>query len=133
VAVIWSKKSWGMITGKTLIDLGFKPSKWFKEAIEYANQHNLQGADLINYVNSIRPKVIEPYEKPLAYFKNIRAESEDEVSNVRQVLETMEELMKTPTITKGAIMPDACPTGARGQIPVGGIVANKKRHTPCHA
>jgi tRNA-splicing ligase RtcB len=130
VAVIWSKKSWGMITGKTLIDLGFKPSKWFKEAIEYANQHNLQGADLINYVNSIRPKVIEPYEKPLAYFKNIRAESEDEVSNVRQVLETMEELMKTPTITKGAIMPDACPTGARGQIPVGGIVATRNAIHP---
>lgn len=102
-----------MITGKTLIDLGFKPSKWFKEVIEYANKNDLHGESLVNYVNSIRPKIIEPYENSLDYFKNIRAESENEVSNVHQVLETMEELMKTPTITKGAVMPDACPTGGK--------------------
>lgn len=119
-----------MITGKTLIDLGFKPSKWFKEVIEYANKNDLHGESLVNYVNSIQPKIIEPYENSLDYFKNIRAESENEVSNVRQVLETMEELMKTPTITKGAVMPDACPTGGKGQIPVGGIVATKNAIHP---
>lgn len=119
-----------MITGKTLIDLGFKPSKWFKEVIEYANKNDLHGESLVNYVNSIRPKIIEPYENSLDYFKNIRAESENEVSNVHQVLETMEELMKTPTITKGAVMPDACPTGGKGQIPVGGIVATKNAIHP---
>ena len=119
-----------MITGKTLIELGFKPAKWFKTAIEYANQHGLQGDALVNYIHSIRPQIIEPYENPLPYFKNIRAESEDEVSNVQQVMDTMEELMKTPTITKGAVMPDACPTGRIGQIPVGGIVATKNAIHP---
>ncbi|WP_127844575.1 RtcB family protein [Psychroflexus aestuariivivens] len=119
-----------MITGQTLIELGFKPSKWFGEVIEYANRNNLKGDSLVDYINSVRPKIIQPYEKPLNYFKNIRAESEDENSNVEQVIQTMDELMKTPTIVKGAVMPDACPTGGKGQIPVGGIVATRNAIHP---
>lgn len=119
-----------MITGQTLIDLGFKPSKWFGEIIEYANQNDLQGDSLISYVNSVLPKIIEPHEKPVHYFKNIRAESESEADNIEQVFITMDELMKTPTIVKGAIMPDACPTGGIGQIPVGGIVVAKNAIHP---
>ena len=119
-----------MVTGKTLIELGLKPSKYFKEIIEFANKNNLEGQSILNYANSIMPEIINPYDTPLFYFKNIRAESEDEVSNVQQVFDTMEELMKTPTIVKGAVMPDACPTGHIGQIPVGGIVATKNAIHP---
>ena len=119
-----------MVTGSTLIELGLKPSKYFKEIIEFANQNNLQGEALLNYAKSIFPTIIEPYDKPLLYYKNIRAESKDEISNVQQVFDTMEELMKTPTIVKGAVMPDACPTGYVGQIPVGGIVATKNAIHP---
>ena len=89
-----------MITGKTLIGLGFNPSKWFREVIEYANQNNLHGESLVNYANSIKPKIIEPFDTPIAYYKNIRAESDAEKSNVEQVLQTMEELMRTPTYCK---------------------------------
>lgn len=125
-----------MITGKTLLDLGFKPGKWFKEAIAYSNQHGLEGAQLLNYLHSQQPRQIEiaPYKAPLPYYKNIRAESEDEVSNVAQVFEAMDELMKTPTLRTGAVMPDACPTGAKGQIPVGGIaVAQNAIHPAMHS
>lgn len=119
-----------MITGKTLIDLGFKPSKWFKEVIEHANQQGLQGEALVNYAQSKLPVIIDPYDRPLDYHKNIRAESEAEVSNVEQVFATMNELMKTPTLINGAVMPDACPTGGKGQIPVGGIVGAKNAIHP---
>ncbi|MDT9702579.1 hypothetical protein, partial [Streptomyces sp. P17] len=38
----------------------------------------------------------------------------------------MDELMRTPTIVRGAVMPDACPSGsAPGTIPVGGVVATR--------
>jgi hypothetical protein len=43
-----------MLTGKDLIDLGYKPSKWFKEALAYANKYGLSGENLINYVETIR-------------------------------------------------------------------------------
>ena len=33
--------------------------------------------------------------------------------------------MKTPTLVGGAVMPDACPTGREGLIPVGGVVVAK--------
>jgi len=119
-----------MITGKTLIDLGVKPSKLFKTIIKHANENNLSGDSLLNYIQSFVPKIIDPYQNPLPYYKNIRAETPSEVSNIELVFKTMDELMKTPTLIKGAVMPDACPTGGIGQIPVGGIVAAKNAIHP---
>lgn len=119
-----------MITGKTLIEKGFKSGKWFKEAIAYANTHQLEGKALDQYLHSVSPKIIDPFAEPLPYYKNIRAETPHEIANVEQVHATMHELMKTPTLIKGAVMPDACPTGAKGQIPVGGIVAAKNAIHP---
>jgi RNA-splicing ligase RtcB len=119
-----------MITGQDLIDLGYRPAKWFKEAIAYANQYNLQGEALANYLETMRPNVVEPFDAPLDYHKNIRAETDDEIDNVQQVFATMEALMHTPTLLNGCVMPDACPTGGIGQIPVGGVVVAKNAIHP---
>ena len=73
-----------MITGKELIELGYRPSKWFKEAIEYANQHNLEGEALASYIKTIAPATIEPFGEPLPFHKNIKAETEAEITNVQQ-------------------------------------------------
>ncbi len=118
-----------MITGKDIIDLGFKPSKWFKDVITYANANQLSGENLRAYIESVRPQHIDPYDVPLDFYKNIRAESEEEIENVNMVLDAMQELMKTPTLIGGAVMPDACPTGP-GQIPVGGVVIAKNAIHP---
>lgn len=119
-----------MITGKTLIDLGYKPGAWFATAIEFANENQLEGKSLTNYLDANQPRTIEPYAEPLAYHRNLRAETEDEAQNVNDVFATMDVLMKTPTITAGAVMPDACPTGGKGQIPVGGVVVAKNAIHP---
>jgi tRNA-splicing ligase RtcB (3'-phosphate/5'-hydroxy nucleic acid ligase) len=114
-----------MVTGKTLIELGYKPSKWFGEVLNHVNEHGLYGDELITYVDSIvakQPKYIEPLEEKVHYHINLRAENSTEESNVSSVIETMDVLMKTPTVVSGAVMPDACPTGGKGQIPVGGVV-----------
>ena len=39
-----------MINGNTLIELGYKPSKWFKDALLYANENNLEGQKLKDYL-----------------------------------------------------------------------------------
>ncbi len=120
-----------MITGETLLQLGFKAGKWFKDAIQYANQWQLAGKDLLEYLQTVCPTPpIEPFVTPLAYIKNIVAETDDEIKNVQQVFKTMDELMKTPTIVNGCVMPDACPTGEIGQIPVGGVVVTKNTLHP---
>lgn len=119
------------ITGKRLIGLGYKPGKWFAEALIHTNENQLVGEELTNYLDTVcPPPTIVPFEKGVAYFKNIQAENKVEQDNINKVMATMDELMKTPTLISGAIMPDACPTGGKGQIPVGGIVAAKNAIHP---
>ncbi len=103
--------------------MGYKPGKWFATALQHVNQNELSEAALREYLDAVAPVIIDPHEKTVPYHKNIRAESVEEEENVAAVFQSMNELMKTPTITTGAVMPDACPTGAKGQIPVGGVVA----------
>ena len=120
-----------MITGKDLIALGYPPGKWFADALTEVNELQLAGEALTAYLDRHQPRTVEPDpfgSKP--YHKNIRAETNEELTNVQSVFATMDELMKTPTITTAAVMPDACPSGAKGQIPVGGVVAAKNAIHP---
>lgn len=120
-----------MITGKELIALGCKSGKWFPEAIAHINANNLTNDEILEYVKKFEeaPK-IEPHADALPFYKNIRAESENETANVDSVFATMDVLMKTPTVINGCVMPDACPTGELGQIPVGGVVVAKNAIHP---
>ncbi|MCB0760580.1 MAG: RtcB family protein [Flavobacteriales bacterium] len=123
------------INGQTLIELGYRPGKWFGEALEHIRTHQLEGAEMEAYLSKFRlPDPIALRENPVGYSVNIAAETEQEVSNVDSVLSTMNELMRTPTLVAGAIMPDACPTGGIGQIPVGGVaVAKNAIHPGMHS
>lgn len=113
------------ITGKELIEMGYNQGKWFREALVTVNEKGLTGKALKTFLDEASPTIINPYEEPVGYNLNIRAESQEEVDNVESVKKTMIDLMKTPTVINGAVMPDACPTGSPGQIPVGGIVVTK--------
>jgi RNA-splicing ligase RtcB len=118
-----------MITGKTLIDLGYKPSKWFKDVIDYANSNNLDNNAIHRYIDSIVPKILEPHSEPISFYKNIVANNKQEQSNIDSVCAAMNSILTIPTAVNAAIMPDACPTG-KGEIPVGGIVATKNAIHP---
>ncbi len=123
------------ITGKTLIGMGYEPGPWFSEAIEFANENQLQGEALSQYLESQKPgPQLKLHDElpPLAI--NIKAENELEQENVDKVLQTMKILMRTPTIVEGALMPDACPAGPMGTIPVGGVaVAKNAIHPGMHS
>jgi RNA-splicing ligase RtcB len=123
------------VDGKQLIALGFRPGKWFGEALDHINNQELQGDEMMNYLDQFRmPDPIALRNEPAAFSINIEAESEQEVQNVNSVIQTMEELMKTPTLVGGSIMPDSCPTGSVGTIPVGGVaVAKNAIHPGMHS
>lgn len=119
--------------GKTLLAMGYKPGKWFKAAIEYVNENGLEGAALSAYLDGVKPEikpVIALRETPLSFAINIEARNELELDNVEKVTQSMNALMRTPTIVDGAIMPDACPAGPKGTIPVGGVVVAKNAIHP---
>ena len=123
-----------MITGKTLIDLGYKPDKWFGKALSYFSLNpNLTEKQIHSYIKSIKPvdpEIIKPFTNSIGYNINIKPENIDELNNFEQVITTMDEVMKTPTVVNGAIMPDACPAGSIGTIPVGGVVVTKNAIHP---
>ncbi|AXP81831.1 RNA-splicing ligase RtcB [Mariniflexile rhizosphaerae] len=119
------------ITGHTLIEMGFKSGKWFKEALEHINEMGLEGAALDSYLEQFKsPDPIDLHENAMPFSINIKAGNALEETNVNEVIETMNVLMKTPTLVDGAIMPDACPTGSSGTIPVGGVVVAKNAIHP---
>ena len=123
------------ITGKELVERGFRPGKWFAEALEYINENNLSEIELINYLKKYEPApMLDLLSNPAEVNINIKAENELEISNVENVVSSMKTLMKTPTIVGGSIMPDACPTGPDGTIPVGGVaVAKNAIHPGMHS
>ncbi|WP_116790064.1 RtcB family protein [Flavobacterium psychrotrophum] len=119
------------ITGTELIALGYKPGKWFAEALAHINENNLSEDEMSIYLEQFRlPEPLPLHAEPTEFIINIRAEHESEVDNVEKVINTMNTLMKTPTLVAGAIMPDACPTGPEGHIPVGGVVVAKNAIHP---
>ena len=68
------------------------------------------------------------------FFRNIESDPlspdfEFEKDNIDRVFAAMENLMRTPTLVAGAVMPDACPTGF-DTIPVGGVVVAKNAIHP---
>lgn len=119
------------ITGKKLIDLGFKSGKWFPEAINHINENQLDNSAMMNYLEQFKTGPIQNlHSESIPFAINLKAENELEETNVESVLSSMKILMKTPTIVDGAVMPDACPAGPKGTIPVGGVVVAKNAIHP---
>lgn len=119
-----------MITGKDIIAWGFRQGKWFGEALKTINENDWEEVEILAYLEQFRlPDPIE-LQPSKDFVVNIHAENEFEEDNVQKVIATMKVLMKTPTIEAGALMPDACPVGKAGIIPVGGVVATKNAIHP---
>ena len=122
-----------MITGKDLIEMGFKPAQWFKDVIVHINLYNLEGKEMMEYIESIIPEeiiMLPLKEQPVQFYENIIADTDVEKENLSAVKESMNVIMRTPTVVSGAIMPDACPAGSVGTIPVGGVVVAKNAIHP---
>lgn len=118
------------VTGKDLIDLGFPQGAALGAALEHVREQGLQGDALRAFVAANKPAPYLPLQPAPAYALNLEAEDEAEVDNVAKVTETMDALMRTPTVRAGAVMPDACPAGPMGSIPVGGVVVTENAIHP---
>lgn len=126
------------ITGDTLIGWGFYPGAGFSKLLEKAQRLAAQGANKAKILAAL-PTPKPPPEKlrlrtqPLAFSENIESVHPDDKTNVESVRETMTELMRNPMIDAGTIMPDACPAGPVGTIPVGGVAASRAIHPGMHS
>ena len=127
------------ITGKDLIGKGAEEGDWFPAALKKGNDLLTEGTEYDQALEAALALAPAPRMKlrnagATEIFMNIDAGDNDiEKENVRKVGETMQEVMRTPGIQAGAIMPDACPAGPLGTIPVGGIVASEYIHPGMHS
>jgi RNA-splicing ligase RtcB len=121
-----------MITGNTLLSWGWTTGPAFGQALSRAKALDAAGvshADIQQQLESLRPVPVirQPLRSvteaaPLQYA--LIAETEEEKTNYASVTQLMQGMMRIPVVTKGAIMPDACPAGgAVAAITVGGAIA----------
>src|SRR5882757_576894 len=119
----------GAITGQTLIEWGFKPGKWFKDAIAAADvlsrenhfdQGNHTEADIVATVKRCEPapSVLTAPQNPdsIPIHYNIDVESDFEKDNLEKVVRDVRRIAQVPVVRAISVMPDACPTG---DTPVG--------------
>ena len=126
------------VTGADLIGWGHRPGPTFPDLLARANAAREQGFGLIRIRQMLESDLPPPAPEALALHApgevplhvSIRAEDADEQKNLVDVLATMAEVLKTPTVEAGAVMPDACPAGPLGTIPVGGVVAARNAIHP---
>ena len=125
------------VTGEHLKDCGHRPGAQFPALLARANDLRAEGFGLVRIREELKgeiPDVPPPLDLrskgEVAFSENIRAENADEEDNVQKVRETMTEVMRVPTIEAGAVMPDACPAGPVGTIPVGGVAAARNAIHP---
>jgi tRNA-splicing ligase RtcB (3'-phosphate/5'-hydroxy nucleic acid ligase) len=128
----WDKEM--AVTGKDLMDLGFPQGVALGSALDYVRANALEGEALRNYVLANLPAPTLDLQRAPALQVNIEADNDLESANIAAVTESMVTLMRTPTLRAGAVMPDACPAGPMGTIPVGGVaVAEGAIHPGMHS
>jgi RNA-splicing ligase RtcB len=127
-----------IISGQDLINAGMVQGKWFAPALAAANVVTAAGGSHEVAIAAARAFAPPPAlaldaaeGKPLHL--NIAAETALEADNIAKVTATMLELLRTPVVKAGAVMPDACPAGPLGTISVGGVAVSEAIHPGMHS
>ncbi|WP_425075073.1 RtcB family protein [Sagittula sp. S175] len=125
------------VTGEHLKDWGHRPGKQFPELLARANALRAEGFGLVKIrmelegeIPEVPPTMDLRATSAVPFHENIETGDADEEDNLAKVRQTMTALMRVPTIEAGAIMPDACPAGPVGTIPVGGVAAARNAIHP---
>jgi len=130
-----TKENKETLTSETLSSWGHEPGKSFGAALRdgaIALEEGKTMTEVRELLESYKPAPVIPLDASgeKSFHVNIEADSLDEEENIANVKHHMTELMRTPTVEAGAIMPDACPAGPVGTIPVGGVVATRNAIHP---
>lgn len=126
------------ISGNDLIEAGWEPGPEFPAILEAAGKLEERGLSDPDYILKLLERDFpkgDPFlrmrEKPIAASEAIEATCPADEKNIEGVRRFMGQLMKTPVIEGGTIMPDACPAGAaEATIPVGGAIAVRNAILP---
>ncbi len=128
----------GLVNGSDLIEAGWSEGPDIGRALAKAAELEARGvhdrAYILKLVARDVPKTkprLENRAEPAPLAEAIQATCEADEQNLEKVRRLMADLLRTPVIERGAIMPDACPAGhAPATIPVGGAIAVRNAIIP---
>lgn len=120
-----------LLSSQDLVAAGYEPGLIFKDLLAKVAEYEERGIVDPKYALKLLKRDVAPppvkfamREKPVPLAEAISASTKEERANVELVRKQMNELLKTPVIARGAILPDACPVGGGpAVIPVGGAIA----------
>lgn len=126
------------LNGADLLEAGWPPGPEIGQALEKALEYEERGIFDKSYLIKLlrrdfppRPERILMRDQPAPLAEAIAATGPEDERNIASVRRLMTELLHSPVIERGAVMPDACPAGsAPATIPVGGVVAVKNAIVP---
>lgn len=126
-------------TGGNIIELGYEPGPWFRDVLRDVNDSDMSRQEAIITVKAahdawlsqqnIAAKDVISLQDSVEFIVNMTPENDAERHNVDMVVNGFKDLVRTPTIVAGALMPDACPSEP-GAIPVGGVIGAKNAIHP---
>lgn len=118
-------------TGNDLLELGCSQGPALGKILQIVNAREHTRDEVVALIRQHAPAPhLELHHKPAPCQYNITATNEHEAANIAAVRETMQVVLRTPCVVEGAVMPDACPAGPVGTIPVGGVVAARDAIIP---
>lgn len=117
------------IKAKDLIAAGWQEGRRLGAALRRARELEAAGMSRLEALTQVEtefPKTVPlllPRDQPAPLTEAIVAESAEEEANVRLARTRMVELLHSPVVKRGTLMPDACPSGPGfATIPVGGAI-----------
>ncbi len=118
-------------TGKELIEMGCSEGPELGAILRIVNARVHTPNEVMALIEQHKPApVLAQRETPAPCQYNITTSNDIEANNVESVRASMDIVLRTPVVIEGAVMPDACPAGPVGTIPVGGVVATKDAIIP---
>lgn len=123
-----------MITGKDLIAPGYQPARWFSAALSQIHAVADEATIRAICARFAPPPAIGLHNMPAPFYLNITADTAEDQRQIDQLVAGFADLMHTPTLVQGALMPDACAAGPHGTIPVGGVaISDRAIHPGMHS
>ena len=111
-------------TGQDLINMGCVEGPELGAILRTVNAKQHTRDEVLALIQANKPEpVLKQLDQAADCQFNIAAGNDLEASNIAAVRATMDIVLRTPVVLEGAVMPDACPAGPVGTIPVGGVVA----------
>lgn len=127
-----------LLTSQDLIDAGYLPGPIFEKLLAKIDEYEAKGITDPKYALKLLGRdcgkpitKLQRRTKPIPFSEAIAPANAEEKKNVEMVRKQMHALLRTPILTAGVILPDACPVGPReALIPVGAAVVAENAIIP---